>query len=297
MDDASAPASGQGIQVIGEDVYEWRRPLADGASSITAAKRGSARLAADAANVAIGALAAVSAEAEAQLPDPGQRQAVVGAYVDRLIRSDLAGPVARAVARGDDGADELFDAVLAFLDAAPAGLVRTSRAVIEGLVLDPLDFWVGAPAATRASYLSFLRDLVRRHPEVRAAVAGASPTGIGLGLLAPSSRPRDADAVASLVFALRWPAAMLRRSRRRGRRRLRAPQNGRVERALGGRRLASGLQPRLEVIGDALGPAVRIEMGGHEGSWASSEMVRAPFDRADCISPPSWTGTATPDFT
>ncbi|HET9851982.1 MAG TPA: glycosyltransferase family 2 protein [Candidatus Limnocylindrales bacterium] len=217
--------AGDAIEVIDHDVYEWRRPQSDGPSTITAAKRGSARLAAEAARVAVGALREVAEEAQARLPEPRDRDVVVAGYFERLVRSDLAGPVARALARGDQGADELFDAVAGFVDAAPAGLVARSRGVVEGLILEPLDHWIGAPAGVRSAYLGFLRRLVRGHPAVRAGVRGASVVGVGLGFLArhrPSASTHTApgrfDALVTLLFALRLPVALLRRSRRRGRR-------------------------------------------------------------------------------
>jgi hypothetical protein len=211
--------AGDGIEVIADDVYEWRRPQADTPSTITAAKRGSARLAAEAARVAIGALADVAAEAGARLPDPRQRQVVVAGYFERLVRSDLAGPVARAVARGDDGAAELFDAVLDFLDAAPAGLVAQSRGVVDGLVLEPLDSWVGSPPANRAPYLAFLRRLVNGHPGVLDRLRAPSLAGSAVRLLQSRASPR-ANSLASLLLTLRWPLAVARRLRRRGRRRV-----------------------------------------------------------------------------
>jgi glycosyltransferase involved in cell wall biosynthesis len=220
--------AGEGIEVIDRDVYEWRRPAAEAGDSgarttITASKRGSALVAAEAARVAIGALAQVAAEADAQLTDDRQRRAVVAGYFERLVRSDLAGPVVRAVARGDDGATALFDAVLAFLDAAPRGLPASSAGVIEGLILDPLDVWVGAPAAVRSEYLAFLRSLVRRYPSIRRRVAAVTPIGVALGLLSRGTAMREADAVVTRVLALRWPAALLRRARRRGRRPVASP--------------------------------------------------------------------------
>jgi hypothetical protein len=209
--------AGGGIDVIAADVYEWRRPQADIPSTITAAKRGSARLAAEAARVAIGALADVAAEADARLSDQRARRVVVAGYFERLIRSDLAGPVARALARGDEGADELFEAVLDFLEAAPAELVAQSRGVVDGLVMEPLDFWVGSPAPTRAAFLAFLRRLVGSHPAVRNRLPAPSLAGLAVRLLQRRTS-RRVDLAAGALLTLRWPLALLRRLRRRGRR-------------------------------------------------------------------------------
>jgi hypothetical protein len=213
--------AGDGIEVIGADVYEWRRPPTEAGTTITAAKRGSARVAAEAAGVAVDALANVASEAQAELSDPAARETVVSGYFQRLVRSDLEGPVTRALARGDEGADALFDAVRAFLDAAPAGLVEGSRAVVDGLVLAPLDSWIGAPAHARAAYLRFLRRLVVDHPSVREWLGSTSLVGAGLDVLARTAEPiagSRAANVATVFFAARLPSALLRRGRRPGRR-------------------------------------------------------------------------------
>jgi hypothetical protein len=218
--------AGDAIEVIAEDVYEWRRPMVESDGTITAAKRGSARVAAEAARVAIGALADVAAEAQAQLADPGDRERVVGAYFERLVRSDLEGPMARALARADEGAEDLFDAVGAFIASAPEGLVERSPAVTEGLVLDPLDYWVGAPASVRLAYLAFLARLVREHPTIPAWLRTPSLVRAATAILARPGGGRvagvPATVIASLLLTLRFPLTLLRR-RRRPRRRFVGP--------------------------------------------------------------------------
>jgi hypothetical protein len=125
--------------------------------------------------------------------------------------------VARALARGDEGADELFEAVLDFLEAAPAELVAQSRGVVDGLVMEPLDFWVGSPAPTRAAFLAFLRRLVGSHPAVRNRLPAPSLAGLAVRLLQRRTS-RRVDLAAGALLTLRWPLALLRRLRRRGRR-------------------------------------------------------------------------------
>ena len=91
--------AGDRIEVIGDTVYEWTRPSpANPFVSITAAKRESAARAADAVAVAVGALRAVSAEAELLLRSGREPQ-------DRhlLLRPPRAGGLrgsGRARARG-----------------------------------------------------------------------------------------------------------------------------------------------------------------------------------------------------
>jgi Glycosyl transferase family 2 len=205
--------AGDRISVIGDVVYEWRRDLPAGTSSITAAKRDSARLAAEAARVAIRALAEVADEAAVQLGDRGARDRVVAAYFDRLVRSDFAGPVRRAVARGDAGTAELLAAIEAFLAAAPADFVGASKAVAPELLRPPLDRWPWVREPARRSYVRLLRSVVGAHPEQARRLAGPGPLGLAVRMLVASDRS-SARLSASLLLAMRLPAVLLRRLRR-----------------------------------------------------------------------------------
>jgi hypothetical protein len=207
-----------GIEVIATDVYEWRRPVSEVRTSITAAKRGSARVAAEAARVAVGALAEVASEAATQIDVPEDRAHVVGGYFDRLVRSDLEGPVSRAIASDDGGGAALFEAVLAFLKASPDGLVDRSTSVVQGLVIAPLDYWGGARPVTRATYLDFLGELMHAFPSVGRRLPAWSVTRLALARLGRQSRGAAGDPVVQLLLTLRWPAALLHRLRRPGRR-------------------------------------------------------------------------------
>ncbi len=134
--------AGGRIEVIDTTVYEWTRPRPGNEfQTITAAKRQSARLAAEAVRVATGAYAEVTAEAERVLPDPADRRVIAAGYFDRLVRSDFGGPVSRAAASTDAGTVELFEAIVAFLGAAPPEIVGRSRVVMRALVLPPLLSW------------------------------------------------------------------------------------------------------------------------------------------------------------
>lgn len=134
--------AGSRIEVIDTTVYEWTRPRPGNEfQTITAAKRQSARLAAEAVRVATGAYAEVNEEAERVLPDAADRRVIAAGYFDRLVRSDFGGPVSRAAASGDAGARELLEAIEAFLRATPPEIVGRSRVVMRALVLPPLFSW------------------------------------------------------------------------------------------------------------------------------------------------------------
>lgn len=209
--------AGDRIEVIGTDVYEWRRPVDQGSTNtITAAKRHSARLAADATGVAIRALADVTAEADLRLPSPEDRARVVTTYFERLVNSDIAGSMARAVARNDDGADELFDAVEAFLAAASPARVAGSSAVVDALVRGPLARWPQAREPARGAYISFLVDLLQAYPGLLQGLGPLSPVGLGLRILRRGDSPM-ARRFAGLAFLLHWPIGLAERWQRRRR--------------------------------------------------------------------------------
>jgi hypothetical protein len=208
--------AGDGILVLRDDVYEWSRPRRGAASSsITAAKLGSARLAAEAARVAIGALAEVAAEAEASVADPVARARLVDAYFRRLVESDLAGPVARAASRNDPAGDELFEAVGAFLASAPAGLVEGSNAVARAIVLPPLERWRGFGEPGRGAYVAMVRRLLGEHPGTIDRVAGGPLLRQALAVLAGGG-PGSVARFERLV-RLNWPFAIGHRAATRAR--------------------------------------------------------------------------------
>jgi Glycosyl transferase family 2 len=206
--------AGDRIEVIGEDVYEWSRPRRGSATvSITAAKRGSARLAAEAARVAVRALAEVSAEAAARIPDAGPRDRLVAAYAERIVRSDLAGPVRRAVDRGDEGTDELLDAIAAFLGSTPMSSTRIADAVAGELLRPPLEGWHRLAPPARAAYLRLLRTAVRADPGIEERLSRGTALGPGVAALLAADGdlpPTGADG----LLARQRPFAVARRAAR-----------------------------------------------------------------------------------
>jgi hypothetical protein len=134
--------AGRRIEVIDTTVYEWTRPRPGHEfQTITAAKRGSARRAAEAVRVAMGAYAEVTGEADRVLPDAADRRVIAAGYFDRLVRSDFGGSVSRAAGSGDPGAQELFGAIVTFLGTVPPEIVGRSRVVLRSLVLPPVLLW------------------------------------------------------------------------------------------------------------------------------------------------------------
>jgi hypothetical protein len=151
--------AGDRIEVIEDDVYEWSRPAPGSSdSSITSRKHDSAALAAEAVLVAIGAWQAVHDEAVRVLPDPADQERIGSAYVERLMRSDFAGPVDRALKAGDPGMDRLFEALLAFVRAVPQATLASAPSCAL-IVRPPLRRWNRMTPGARRTYDDLLRAL------------------------------------------------------------------------------------------------------------------------------------------
>jgi glycosyl transferase family 2 len=207
--------AGDRIEVIDDVVYAWLRPPEPSSSTITAAKQSSARIAVEAARVAVGALREVAAEA-ARIDDADRRERLVATYFERLVSSDFGGPVVRAVKRGDEGGDELFDAIGAFLVAAPGDLVGGSTAVAEAVLRPPLDRWPQVREPARGAFWRLLLTTIRAQPAVAPRISRSSFLRLGLEL-ARRSDGAAARRLASAAFLLNWPFGLVNRWRRRAR--------------------------------------------------------------------------------
>src|SRR6185312_6275682 len=120
--------AGDGIEVIGDTVFEWWRPAPGAAAvGITATSRASARGAIDVATMAGKSYAEVAAAVEASVEDAAAARTIQRTYFERLVRSDLSGQVLNAVSRRDPDTARVFDAVAAFIGIVPAAIVATSH--------------------------------------------------------------------------------------------------------------------------------------------------------------------------
>src|SRR5204862_7547973 len=90
--------------------------------------------------IATGALASVRAEASERLEEVDSER-VGRRYAERLIRSDLAAHVARALDRRDPGIGLLFQAIGGFVTDLTAGSPGSSDALARSLVEPPLRRW------------------------------------------------------------------------------------------------------------------------------------------------------------
>jgi hypothetical protein len=206
--------AGNRIEVLGETVYEWYRPVApEGTGSITSRTRSSARRGVEAAAVAREALAAVTAEAEVQL-DPSQRAIVLGRYVERLLRSDLGVHLANALGRGDPTIGELLDATGDFVAATPSSLLAASDALAIDLVEPPLRRWHRVDRAGRAAYWRFVERAERAVPGLRSRLQSRRGR-LALSLAAQLPRPIGRPAAGVILAVARVVAAISGRVRGR----------------------------------------------------------------------------------
>jgi hypothetical protein len=212
--------AGDRIEVIDTVVYEWTRPRPGiELQTITAAKHRSARLAAEAVRVAIGAYTEVADEAARILPDVAGRRVIAAGYFDRLVRSDFAGPVSRAAASGDEGSAELYGAIVAFLSAAPPDIAGRSRVVMRALVLPPLLAWRTLAPEGRAAAWSMVDTI----GAITRATPGLSRRRRGAWRLLAGLSAAWHGPARPLVDALLWVLSLAPEARRSIRARRRRP--------------------------------------------------------------------------
>lgn len=146
------------IEVIGETVYEWTRPHPDRyVPTITAASRASADGALAMVAMAPSVFRDVCVEVDAQVADEARRSVIKQAYFDRLVRSDLSGPVKAALDRRDPATGQLYAAVAAFLESVPAPILAASDLLITHILRPPARRWTELVPSARASYWKMVR--------------------------------------------------------------------------------------------------------------------------------------------
>ena len=169
--------AGHDIEVVGETVFEWTRPHPDReVETITVLARASASGAAEMARVAATVFRDVSAEVDLRIADPSTRSAIKTAYLERLVRSDLGGPVKKALDRHDPATGEYFEALAAFFESVPTPILERSDLVIDRILWPPLRRWRSLVPGARASYRRMVRARLRGDRAVGAR--GGAPARI-----------------------------------------------------------------------------------------------------------------------
>ncbi len=147
--------AGAHIEVIEDTVFEWSRLHPDQlGGTITTIARASARGAVDMVMVARDVYATVCAEIDLRIDGEATRDKLKRAYFERLLRSDLGGPVRTAVARHDPATDQLFDAMTAFLGSVPATIVARSEHLPRSVLRSPAAQWGSLAAPSPRTVLA-----------------------------------------------------------------------------------------------------------------------------------------------
>ncbi len=206
--------AGDRIDVLAETVYEWHRPQgSEGAGSITSRTRSSARRGVEAAAVARGALADVTAEAGLRL-SPDARDVVLGRYVERLLRSDLGMHLSNALGRGDPTIGELLEAIATFVAATPPALLAASDALAVDILAATLRRWQRVNRAGRDAFWRLLATARTADPAVASRPRGAI-TRLALAAALRRPGPTGGTAAALLLGTARLGAGIARRVRGR----------------------------------------------------------------------------------
>jgi glycosyltransferase involved in cell wall biosynthesis len=193
--------AGDRVYVVADEVYEYRRP-APGleVSTITADRERSTGLAIEGVAMAERGWRLVSA-AWADLGTAEDRHRLDVAYLDRIVRADVAIMLVRSVLRRDPRTRELLEALAAMLRSLPDDVVADTRSIGDRLVRPVVAFWWRLPVDAR--------------PAFGALVAAARPGGADRVRRAPAGILRNpgtrqlsrggARGLAALAVA--WPQA------------------------------------------------------------------------------------------
>jgi hypothetical protein len=99
----------------------------------------------------------VSDEVDLRIADPATRFAIKKAYLERLIRSDLSGPVSKALDRRDPATGAYLDALAAFLESVPSPLLEDSDILVRRILWPPLRRWRSLVPGARSGYRRMVR--------------------------------------------------------------------------------------------------------------------------------------------
>ena len=161
--------AGDGIEVIGDVVYEWWRPLPGEAVGITGASRASTERATEMALRAPIVYAAVSDEVELRVAEPANRDLIRRAYFERLVRSDLGVALDDALKRREPAVAGLMAAIAAYLDAVPVTVRAGSDIAIDRLLMPPARHWPALARSARRSDWRVVRSIL--HADARSSWA------------------------------------------------------------------------------------------------------------------------------
>jgi hypothetical protein len=203
--------AGDRIDVLGENVYEWRRAAVDSHGSITARARSSVQTGVEAAALARQAFDAVAAEAALRLDEAPRRRLLVS-YIERQVRSDLVPHLTQALDRRDPAAAEVIDAVTSFVRAMPPELLAESAALRRDVLAPALLRWHKLDRPAREAFerlVAATRGANARTPRLLTDLPRRIAIRVGLGL----PRAVGGPMAEALLRATGLPARRWRRLR------------------------------------------------------------------------------------
>ncbi len=158
----------------------------------------------------------MSAEVDARIDSVPTREAIKHAYFDRLLLSDLGGPVRDAAQRRDPEMSRLFDALTDFLDAVPRSILATSAHLPTQLLRPPAVHWATLPSTARSSYWTMVRRGLRADPRMARRIAWrrAVEPAFVFARVGPPIGPWAASAALSATALAKKVVGRVRRSTR-----------------------------------------------------------------------------------
>jgi hypothetical protein len=205
--------AGPDVQVIGDDVYEWRRPHPDRPfETITSTSRGSAAKAAEVGVVARGAFQQVVAEGDRVIDDPTARTILQRTYAERLFRSDFRVLVARSMDRRDPATPILFASIGRLLEVIPPWILMGDAALQDSLIMPPWKRWGELSASAKQAYWQMIEPARRVAPAIEWRLLKSRRLIPALGIARRISRI-NATLGAMSVVLVRAVASLLRRRR------------------------------------------------------------------------------------
>jgi len=198
--------AGDGIEVIGETVYEWLRPHPDRyLPTLTAETRSSASRAVEMADVARAAFLEVCADVDALVADLARRPIVKRTYFERLIRADIADRLRVAADRRDPAIDAFYDAVGRFFEVIPTPVMASTEVHLRHVVRSAAYRYASLTPSGRRSYWRMIRPILARDPRSSRRIGG-NPVLAAAFWLARTVRSPVGE---SLAGAILWPTSAI----------------------------------------------------------------------------------------
>ena len=197
--------AGDGIEVIGEIVYEWLRPHPDRyLPTLTAETRSSAERASEMVGVARAAFLEVSADVDALVPETARRPTIKRTYFERLVRADIADRLRVAADRRDPAIGAFYEAVGRFFEAIPTPVMETTEVHLRHVVRSAAYRYAALTPSGRRGYWRMVRPVLARDPRSSQRIGGNPALGTAFWLARRRSSLGE-----SLAGVVLWPTSAI----------------------------------------------------------------------------------------